>query len=135
MIRRAIKEKCVFIIPSETEEIELEGLEENWSTEFDIKAHDGVVRNIDHKGMFVMAHKVPKLGEQVTIQLVLPGHEEKVQVRGTVVWINQWAKDIPSGFAVKYLDISVSIKILKECVERIMLADERFLNIPETVTM
>ena len=133
MIRRTIQEHCKFILPSEAEEIELDGLEENWSTEFNIKTHEGVVRNIDHKGMLIVSRHVAKLGEQVTVQMVLPGYEGKVQFRGTVVWTNKYANELPMGFAIKFLDIGISLKLLKEGVERVMIVDEKFLNIPETV--
>jgi len=132
MDRRTVRLPCKFLLPSESKEVTIDS---NWSTEYNAHTHEGVVKNIDYKGMFVVAAHPVKLSEIVTIQLELPGYHEKVQFRGVVVWVNRYAEDYPKGFAVKFQDISISVKILRECIEKVIIVDDKFVNLPETLRM
>lgn len=126
-----MRTECKFILPSEVEEVNIDG---NWTAELHGKVHEGVIRNIDLLGLFIECAKPAKLNEQVTVQFNLNGIGEKVQVRGETVWSNEFGSEWPKGFALKFIDLNVSLELLSKAIKNAknVIGQERLVNIPET---
>lgn len=135
-MRKLIRTACKFILPSEVEEVPIDG---KWTAELHGKVHEGVVRNMDLLGLFVECAKPAKLNEKVTVQFNLDGVEEKVQVRGETVWSNEFGTEWPKGFAIKFLDINISLELLNKAIknmkEHVKKKDSNLVNIPETSSL
>lgn len=132
-MRKLLRTECKFILPSEVEEIPING---KWTAELHGKVHEGVVRNIDLLGVFIECAKPAKLHEKVTVQFNLEGIKEKVQVRGETVWSNEFGTEWPKGFAIKFLDTNVKMEALDKAIKKIKVEsngnDGNLVNIPET---
>lgn len=128
--RRTCKIPLRFLINSESEEINIEG----WTTEYAGRFHEGVALNIDTYGMLIATNRVPALGEKVSALFNLKGISEKVKAEGEIVWTNVHCQHYPKGFAIKFADVTISVKALKEGIEQsweevVLKAD--LLNIPD----
>jgi len=102
-----------FLINSESEEINVEG----WTAEYAGRFYEGVALNIDTCGMLIATNRVPILGEKVSALFKLKGFVEKIKADGEIVWTNEHCPHYPKGFAIKFTDITLNAKSLKEGIE------------------
>jgi uncharacterized protein (TIGR02266 family) len=67
--------------------------------------YSGLTGNISEGGLFVGTHVLPALGEQLEIDLKLPGMKESVRVRGVVRWLRDLHvsnDDVSPGFGLEW---------------------------------
>lgn len=60
---------------------------------------------IEHGGIFVGTYKVPKLGTQVNLRVLLPGDYE-FQAAGVVQWVREAGDGTDPGFGAKLTQIT-----------------------------
>jgi uncharacterized protein (TIGR02266 family) len=78
---------------------------------------DALTENASSRGLFVSTEDPLQEGEQLQIELQLPGLEDPVKVKGQVVWTRPktGAADEPSGMGIKFIEITKDDKqLLKE---------------------
>lgn len=114
--RRTCKISVRFLVNGEAEEIKIG----NWTTEYAGRFLEGVALNIDTGGMLIAVNpdKIPYLGKRISAIFQLIGVNEKVMAEGEVVWTNKHSTAHPSGFAIKFADISINAKELREGIDR-----------------
>jgi Tfp pilus assembly protein PilZ len=70
----------------------------------------GALCNISVLGVYVTLPTVPEVGESLTIEFLLPGHEVPVEAAGTVTWQNleepQSVHSLPPGCGLRFDEIS-----------------------------
>ncbi|KPJ57649.1 MAG: hypothetical protein AMJ42_04500, partial [Deltaproteobacteria bacterium DG_8] len=115
--RRTCKLPLRFLIHGESEKI---NLEEGWTAEYAGRFHEGVALNIDSCGFLVATNpdRIPSLGETISAIFQLEGVNEKVKVEAEVVWVNKYSNQYPKGFAVKFTDVSVNAKTLRDGIDK-----------------
>lgn len=62
-------------------------------------------RNINEGGIFVETETPPERGTSVALQFRLPGEDEPVQVRGTVVRVSRGDQNDPCGMGIEFEDL------------------------------
>lgn len=70
-------------------------------------------RNINEGGIFVETETPPKRGARVDLQFRLPGSEEPVRARGTVVRVTDGDSDDPPGMGIEFEELDT------DCCEQI----------------
>jgi Tfp pilus assembly protein PilZ len=136
--RRSLKTEARFMVLSEAETITID---KNWTADYGVRLHDGIVLAMDDQGMFLTAGKKPvvnlKLGEKVSVLFNLVGVEEKIKTEGEVVWINKYSNLYPKGFAIKFTDVNVKMKDFREGIDRSWVPEKKtngqlsVLNVPD----
>lgn len=61
---------------------------------------------VEHGGIFVATYKIPKIGTQVNLHLLLPGNYE-FHAHAVVQWVRETRGDsMEPGFGARFVDIS-----------------------------
>lgn len=72
------------------------------------------VLNLSLGGMFVASDSRPRIGEPVSFDVLLPGHQP-FRVAGTVAWVNDRQKprapELPEGFGLREQQIDLAGKL------------------------
>jgi type IV pilus assembly protein PilZ len=67
-------------------------------------------RNINEGGIFVETETPPERGTSVDLQFRLPGEEEPVRVRGTVVRVSRGEGGDPPGMGIEFGDLDAATR-------------------------
>jgi uncharacterized protein (TIGR02266 family) len=67
--------------------------------------YSGLTGNISEGGLFIGTHVLPAIGEQLEVDLKLPGMKGSVRVRGVVRWLRDLRcsnDDVSPGFGLEW---------------------------------
>jgi type IV pilus assembly protein PilZ len=83
-------------------------------------------RNINEGGIFVESDTPPPRGTVVSLHFKLPGGEEPVRTRGTVVHVSHGDGEEPSGMGIEFDDLDPPTRQrLNQLVRRLRAASPR----------
>src|SRR4029079_10513628 len=77
--------------------------------ESDNNFYSGLTSDISEGGVFIATYTLPAIGEQVEMELRLPGQQETFSVRGVVRWLRELSADgdgTPPGFGLEWFRLS-----------------------------
>jgi Tfp pilus assembly protein PilZ len=72
------------------------------------------VVNLSLGGLFVASDILPRVGEIVTLELILPD-KSPVKLQGTVAWTNEGAlrraPELPEGYGIRLVQVDIMTKL------------------------
>jgi type IV pilus assembly protein PilZ len=83
-------------------------------------------RNINEGGLFVETETPHPPGTRVDLQFKLPGNDEPVQVRGSVVRVAEGTADDPSGMGILFDELDARTRQrINDLVRRLRASNKR----------
>jgi uncharacterized protein (TIGR02266 family) len=80
----------------------------------DSNFYTGFSENISEGGVFVATYHKHQLGDRHKIQLMLPGHDQPVEVQVVVRWVREASHDTKPGYGMQFVDLTDAARAVIE---------------------
>jgi len=80
--------------------------------ESDNSFYTGLTQDISKAGLFVATRDVRSVGERITVQFTLPGHDQPIAAETEVRWVrdDRGGSDMPEGMGLRFLSLTPQIQ-------------------------
>ena len=80
--------------------------------ETDAMFYTGLLKDISSGGLFIATTKAHHVGDNISLQLNLPGTDDPLQVTGVIKWLrgDYVSEELPEGVGVELTDLAPEVK-------------------------